>query len=74
MKSLIVLSLALLPLAQAEPVKDEANIENYQQCMFSETVQQNLGPWSCLLSLKMARGRTEQPSSVPGKGNTHNSK
>lgn len=42
MKSLIVLSLALLPLAQAEPVKDEANIENYQQCMFSETVQQKL--------------------------------
>lgn len=42
MKSLIVLSLALLPLAHAEPVSDEANIENYQQCMFSENVQQKL--------------------------------
>lgn len=42
MKSLMLLSLLALPLAQAEPVEDEANIENYQQCMFSDSVQQKL--------------------------------
>lgn len=41
MKSLLLMSL-LMPLAQAEPVRDEADIENYQQCMFSEVVQKKL--------------------------------
>ncbi|MDT8311634.1 MAG: hypothetical protein RQ732_09340 [Methylophaga sp.] len=42
MKSLMLLSLLVIPLVQAEPVEDEANIENYQQCMFSESVQKKL--------------------------------
>lgn len=42
MKRLILLTLMALPAAQAEPVADEAGIENYQQCMFSEAVQAKL--------------------------------
>ena len=42
MKFLALISFLAIPLAQAEPVKDETNIENYQQCMFSEVVQLKL--------------------------------
>lgn len=42
MKSLILLLLLAMPAAYADVVKDEANIDNYQQCMFNETVQQKL--------------------------------
>lgn len=38
----MLLPLLMLPVVQAESIDDEANIENYQQCMFSETVQQKL--------------------------------
>lgn len=42
MKSLLLWPLLATPLLQAEPIRDEADIENYQQCMFSESVQKKL--------------------------------
>ncbi|MDX1573114.1 MAG: hypothetical protein R3341_03750 [Methylophaga sp.] len=42
MKSLLLLSFLVTTSVQAEPVTDEADIENYQQCMFSEAVQKKL--------------------------------
>ncbi|MEX1200048.1 MAG: hypothetical protein WEB02_04600 [Methylophaga sp.] len=42
MKSLLLWSLLATLWVQAEPIRDEADIENYQQCMFSESVQQKL--------------------------------
>ncbi len=42
MKSLLLWSLLAMPLVQAEPIKDEPDIDNYLQCMFSESVQNKL--------------------------------